>query len=279
MRAQRDEPVGLNPPAALQHLRDRGLQVVVAHQARNPVEELERGDVPLQERLLGLARVRRTKHAPEKHARIRNRYTSSATPAITTSPRPSRPPPPRPARAQRHEHLVDRLAQRAPPLADIPADLPLGHLARHARPATARGSAGRYAAACAAPPGRPQATNRSARATRPASAPAAPPDASAPAAPPTPTPAGPSGDARRAGARAHGVDKPSRLAVSADLLEQLHSRTHPFCDLPSDALTKLERSSHDRTEVGPNQASALGPNQTSAASSGSEPSPRSRFTA
>src|ERR1700691_2624139 len=42
VRAQPDEPVSLDPPATAQHLLDRRGQVVVANQARDAPEELER---------------------------------------------------------------------------------------------------------------------------------------------------------------------------------------------------------------------------------------------
>jgi len=84
VRAQRDKAVGLDPAAALEHLRDRRAQVVIAQQREDSAEELKRLDVRLQERLLGLACVRLHKAAAEKHARTRNRHTFVGTPPITT---------------------------------------------------------------------------------------------------------------------------------------------------------------------------------------------------
>jgi hypothetical protein len=55
VRAQRDEPVGLHAAAAAQHPLDRRAKVVVPDQAEHATEELQRGDVTLQKRLLGLA--------------------------------------------------------------------------------------------------------------------------------------------------------------------------------------------------------------------------------
>src|SRR3954463_3539574 len=55
VRAQRHEAIGLHPPATLEHLRDRGLEIVVADQRKDAAEPLQRGHVPFQERLLGLA--------------------------------------------------------------------------------------------------------------------------------------------------------------------------------------------------------------------------------
>ena len=54
VRAQRDEPVSLDPPAALQHLLHRRPQVVEPDLREHAAEPLERLHVQLQERLLGL---------------------------------------------------------------------------------------------------------------------------------------------------------------------------------------------------------------------------------
>ena len=64
VRAQRDEPVRLDPPAALQHLLHRRLQVVKADLREHPAEPLERLHVQLQERLLGLHQRRLTERRP-----------------------------------------------------------------------------------------------------------------------------------------------------------------------------------------------------------------------
>ena len=235
VRAQRDEPVGLHPPAAAQHPLDRRAEVVVSDQAEHAAEELKRGDVPLQERLLGLARMRLHEARPrEARAHLEQDAPSSPRRRSPPSPRPSRPRPPRPAlstTARTPRRPTRRAALTA--LAHIPADLPLGHL--HAMLVTQPlvDPLRRVPLLARRRPISHQATNRSAPATHPASAPAAPPAASAPAAPPTPTPAGPSVDARHAGARARAIDSPSNSLIPADLLEQLHSRSHPFRDLPS----------------------------------------------
>jgi hypothetical protein len=57
MRAQRDEPFVLGAVPALQDLRRCGLQVVVADQARDPVEAFERPHVRVSEGLLGLVHI------------------------------------------------------------------------------------------------------------------------------------------------------------------------------------------------------------------------------
>ncbi len=56
VRAQRDEPVGLNALAATEHLLDRAREIVIAHQAEHPAEPVKRLHVGLQERLLGAVR-------------------------------------------------------------------------------------------------------------------------------------------------------------------------------------------------------------------------------
>ena len=54
VRTQRDEPVRLDPAAALQHLLHRRAQVVEPDLREHAAEPFERLDVQLQERLLGL---------------------------------------------------------------------------------------------------------------------------------------------------------------------------------------------------------------------------------
>ena len=81
VRAQRDEAVGLDPPAALQHLLDRRGQVVEADLREHAAEPLERLDVQLQERLLGLDQRRLT----ERRARRTTR--ASRTDAPSCAPR------------------------------------------------------------------------------------------------------------------------------------------------------------------------------------------------
>ena len=100
VRAQRDEPVGLDPPAALQHLLHRRGQVVEPDLREHAAEPLERLHVQLQERLLGLdqrrlaerrARERRAhheqmhlhRHAAE-HDHASPQSTSASTPGAWT---------------------------------------------------------------------------------------------------------------------------------------------------------------------------------------------------
>ena len=70
VRAQRDEPVRLDPPAALQHLLHRRLQVVEPDLREYAAEPLERLHVQLQERLLGLDQRR----LAERRARERRAH-------------------------------------------------------------------------------------------------------------------------------------------------------------------------------------------------------------
>ena len=58
VRSQRDEPFRLDAGAALQHLRDRRLQIVVADPVRHPTEVLEAAHVPVEEYGLALIQVR-----------------------------------------------------------------------------------------------------------------------------------------------------------------------------------------------------------------------------
>ena len=64
VRAQSDEPVGLDPPATPEHLLHRRRQIVVANQRGNAPEELERVRVRLQKRLLGLPQERASERRP-----------------------------------------------------------------------------------------------------------------------------------------------------------------------------------------------------------------------
>ena len=57
VRAQGDEPFRLCPVPAAQHALHRRLQVVVADPARHPTDVLERPDVAVEERLLGLVQI------------------------------------------------------------------------------------------------------------------------------------------------------------------------------------------------------------------------------
>jgi hypothetical protein len=65
VRAHRHEAIRLHPPAALEDLRDRRFEAVLADHVEGATEPLQREDVGLQERLLGLALERHTNAAPE----------------------------------------------------------------------------------------------------------------------------------------------------------------------------------------------------------------------
>ncbi|MCA1679594.1 MAG: hypothetical protein LC777_11920 [Actinobacteria bacterium] len=126
MRAQRDEAVRLHPPAALEHLGDGRAEVVVANEAEGAAEELECLSVRLQERLLGLARVclhetaarEAGSHQEQEHLRLNaaDHHLSLAPVDLRLSGR---------LVAERNEHLIDDVAQRAPPGAHIAARLTL----------------------------------------------------------------------------------------------------------------------------------------------------------
>src|ERR1035437_45957 len=81
MRAQRDEPVRLDPPAALEHLLPRRLQIVKPAAREDPAEPLERLRVQLQERLLGLDQRR----LAERHARESCRLSAATRPPLWSS--------------------------------------------------------------------------------------------------------------------------------------------------------------------------------------------------
>ncbi len=57
VRAQRDEPIRLDPPAAAQHLLHRRAEIVIAHLGEHASEPRERERVTLQKRLLRLDRA------------------------------------------------------------------------------------------------------------------------------------------------------------------------------------------------------------------------------
>ena len=206
VRAQRDEAVGLDAPAALEHLLDRRAQVVVADQREHAAEPLERLDVQLQERLLGLDQRRLTErrarergaHQEQVHRRRARRASSTSrlAPVDLGLARPARAPA---ARTPRRPASPSRACARARSRA--PSSRRPRRRAR--RPAAAR-SASPCGAACAAPPDRPQATRRSAPDTAPSfgaglldgdrlrrrqrrrPTPAAPPDDAPHGAPPAP---------------------------------------------------------------------------------------------
>jgi len=72
VRAQRDEALVLDPAAALQRLLRRSRQIVVPDRREYTREPVQRVHVPLEERLRHCVSNAITKHAPEKHDRIRN---------------------------------------------------------------------------------------------------------------------------------------------------------------------------------------------------------------
>ena len=127
VRPERDETVGLDPPAALENLRDRRAQVVVADDVEGAAEPLQREDVGLQERLLGLAlerhHERRAREARAHHEHVHPRplpaqqHRGLAPVDLRLDPGLG---------DQRHIRLAE-LAQLAPALADIARDLALRH--------------------------------------------------------------------------------------------------------------------------------------------------------
>ena len=100
MRAKRDEPLVLDPPAALQRLLRRRLQVVVPDRRECPAIPVQRMHVPLEERLLALG-LERHHEARTREARPHQEQAapSPAPRRSTPSPRPSRPPRSHPDRA------------------------------------------------------------------------------------------------------------------------------------------------------------------------------------
>lgn len=107
VRAERDEPVGLDPITALQDAGHRGLQVVVPDPSGDAAEVGERLDMPLQERFLGLGAVGDVERASGSETTASR--TSRPSPACRRSrsrTRRSRPRPPRPVRgpAARRPH-------------------------------------------------------------------------------------------------------------------------------------------------------------------------------
>ena len=129
VRAQRDEPVGLDPPAATQHLLDRRGQVVEADLLEHTAEPLERLDVQLQERLLcpdqrrlteRRARERRA-HQEQLHLRARPRQVDLRLAPVDLRANARRV-------GLRDEHLADGPAHRPLPLTHVLTDRRLGHI-------------------------------------------------------------------------------------------------------------------------------------------------------
>ena len=176
MRAQRHEPVRLDPATAPQHPHDRGLQVVIADQVKYPAIPFQRADVPLQERLLGLVPERDHERGPgEARAHLEQVHLDHLPAQRAPSPPPvdlglhTR------VADQRHEHLADHRPARGAwrartgrPAAQTPP--------RRAQRRAAARSAEQCDAACAAPPDPAfKPSRRSPPDTPPASAPADPP--------------------------------------------------------------------------------------------------------
>jgi len=260
VRAQRDEPIGLHAPAAAQDLLDRRGQVVEADLLEGPAEPVERLDVQLEERLLGLDQRRlaerrpgeRRAHEEQMHLRAHPRQVDLRLAPVDLGP------------GARRVSLGDE------DLADRPAHRPLAraHVLAHRRlrdvgavlidqppPDPPRGMA---LLARRLPVGlKPRVDQR-------------PPRTQLRRRPPPRHPARwrqrrrqrrPDRAAMHTVARRQRADRqPLPVAVAPDLLEQLHPGTYPFRDLPSGL--RRARTVRDRTEVGPVQAITVGPVQT-----------------
>ena len=226
VRAHRDEPIGLDPPAAAQHLLHRRAQVVVSDLAEHAAEPVERQLVTFQERLLGLdrrghreRRPRETRaHVEQVHHRPGAGQLDLGLPPIDlrrpagawtcgTNTSPDRQP-------QLAAALADMITHRR--LRDLDAVLvhqpPPDPLRRVPLLARRR-------------PDPRSATHRSARDTRPASAPAGPPAALRAAGPRDSNACRTARDAPHA-SRQRPDREPLPITVTSDLLEQLHSGTH-----------------------------------------------------
>jgi hypothetical protein len=230
--AQRDEAVLLDPPAAAQHLLDRGAQVVVADQREGAAEEVERLHVRLQERLLRLplerdherrARVAGPHHEQPDRAPLAGDLDHGLAPVDFRL---------NPGLVHlRHEHLVDRIAQLAPAATHVLPHRRLGHLGALLRhqplpdplrrvPLLARRLPIRQKPRVDQRPIRTQLRGRPPlrwlsrrRQRRRQRLPHRPPMHSV-------------------AARQLTDRQPLALTVPTDLLELLHSRSHPSCDLP-----------------------------------------------
>ena len=127
VRAQRDEPVGLDAPPSPEDLLDRRAQVVEADLLKDATEPLERLDVELEERPLGLdqrclterrARERRA-HQEQMHARRDARQLDLRLAPVDLRQNAG-------CVDLRDEHLADRPAHRALSGAHVVADRRLG---------------------------------------------------------------------------------------------------------------------------------------------------------
>jgi hypothetical protein len=123
MRAQRDETIRLDTPAAPQDPLDRRGQVVEANLLKDAAEPLERLDLALEERLLGLDQRRLTErrarearaHEEQVHLRARPREVHMRLAPVDLSPDTG-------GVDLRDQHLPDRPTHRAPARAHIVTD-------------------------------------------------------------------------------------------------------------------------------------------------------------
>ena len=211
VRAHRDEPVGLDPPAALEDLLDRRAQVVVADLAEHAIEPLERVRVTLQERLLSLHRRRHAERRPgeagaheeQMHPRPRAGQIDLRLAPVDLSRHRRRV-------HLRDEHLARGVTELAPALADIVTDRRLGDLGAVLVDQPPPDPLGGVPLLARRVKIRDQPlvdqrailTELRRRPRQPAPA--------APAAAATPTPAAPPGDALHAAPPSARIDKPSR---------------------------------------------------------------------
>jgi hypothetical protein len=123
VRAQGDEPVRLDPPAPLEDLLDRRLEVVEADLREHAAEPLKRLDVQLKERLLGLDQRRLAERRPRErgahHEQVHGRRDAREH-DLGLAPVDLRLDPGRVD--LRHEHLPDRPAQQALALTHVVPD-------------------------------------------------------------------------------------------------------------------------------------------------------------
>jgi hypothetical protein len=234
VRPQRDETLLLDPTPAAQHLLDRRTQVVVTDQRERAAEEVERLHVRLQERLLALPLERQD----EARARVAGPHQkqpdleplpgdldhSLAPIDLRLDPRLVH---------LRHEHLVDRVAQLAPPPAHVLAHRRLRDIGAMLRDEPLPDPLRRVPllARCLPISPKPLVDQRPIQAQlrrRP---------------PLRPLPRRRQRSRQRLPHRAPMHPVPTRqladrqalpLTIPTDLLEQLHPRSHPLCNLPSE---------------------------------------------
>ena len=228
------QPAGvLLPVPALEHLRHRRRQVVVADvRPRHPAGHRERGHVPLQQRLLRAGRVDPVHAHPGERQPVGEQVAGRLPPVQLDRDRPEVDLGLRPRLLQ----PAARTPPGSPPAPSAPPRSPGGGgprtwprtsttRPRRARRAAAPRPAWRYAAACAARPGPRRASRRSAAPPRPARATPAPAP-SAERAPATPAPPAPSAGAPRASGRSPGPPSPAGDPPGPQ-------RTVPPCPVPS----------------------------------------------